>query len=192
MSSALPKLRHRFTTLGLAEARPPLDDSFWNTLDRYLAQERANRQSAPKLSVVREPKAKLPKPAGSPLARGEAAEEPKTESIPQAEAVARPDAVPQPAEPPVRKEIPEPRNPGLLIRAWSWLQKNHKFSSVKQLRVAETVALGEKRFVALVQVGEQKFLIGGGTSGVSLLTQLGTAQEPAAVLQAAADAERSK
>lgn len=42
----------------------------------------------------------------------------------------------------------------------------------KQLRVAETVSLGEKRFVAIVQVEGQRFLIGGGAAGVSLLTEL--------------------
>jgi len=129
---------------------------------------------------------KLPKPAGLPLARGGAAEEPKPEAIPQ------PEAAPLPVEAPVKKTLPAPHSPGLLALAWSWLQKNHKFSSVKQLRVSETVALGEKRFVALIQVDGQKFLIGGGTSGVRLLTQLGTAQDSGSILQAAANAERSK
>ena len=60
----------------------------------------------------------------------------------------------------------------LLARAWGWLQKQHAFSAKKQLRVCETVSLGEKRFVALVQVENQKFLIGGGASSVSLLAEL--------------------
>lgn len=62
--------------------------------------------------------------------------------------------------------------PGLLSRAWSWLNSRHGLSATKQLRVAETVQLGDKRFVAVVQVEGRKFLIGGGASGVSLLTQL--------------------
>ena len=62
--------------------------------------------------------------------------------------------------------------PGLLSRAWFWLNSRHGLAATKQLRVAETVQLGDKRFVAVVQVEGRKFLIGGGASGVSLLTQL--------------------
>jgi flagellar biogenesis protein FliO len=40
------------------------------------------------------------------------------------------------------------------------------------MRVTENVPLGEKRFVALVTVDGREFLIGGGPSGVSLLSQL--------------------
>ncbi len=39
--------------------------------------------------------------------------------------------------------------------------------------MTETVSLGEKRFVAVVYAEGHKFLIGGGSSGVALLTQLG-------------------
>jgi len=60
----------------------------------------------------------------------------------------------------------------MLSRAWNWLQKQSAFSAKKQLRVCETVSNGEKRFVAVVQIEGQKFLIGGGSSGVSLLAEL--------------------
>jgi hypothetical protein len=70
-----------------------------------------------------------------------------------------------------------PPAPGLLKRAWSWM--NRKYVPAKQLRVAETISLGEKRFVAVVQVEGRKFLIGGGASGVALLTQLGDTAVPA-------------
>lgn len=66
----------------------------------------------------------------------------------------------------------QPRNTPLLARAWKWLQKQHAISAKKQLRVSETVSLGEKRFVAVVQAGGQRFLVGGGSSGVSLLAEL--------------------
>lgn len=59
-----------------------------------------------------------------------------------------------------------------LLRVWKWLQKQNAFSTKKQLRVSDTVSLGEKRFIALVHVEGQKFLIGGGASGVSLLAEL--------------------
>jgi Flagellar biosynthesis protein, FliO len=80
---------------------------------------------------------------------------------------------------------PEPkqalRNPSsnLLARGWSWLQEKSGASPTKRLRVADFTALGEKRFVALVKVEGREFLIGGGASGVSLLTKLDAAEEPA-------------
>jgi flagellar biogenesis protein FliO len=73
------------------------------------------------------------------------------------------------------KQLETPAS-GLLRRAWSWVNK--KYVPAKQLRVAETVSLGEKRFVAVVQVEGRKFLIGGGSSGVALLTQLGETAVP--------------
>jgi hypothetical protein len=69
------------------------------------------------------------------------------------------------------------RSSGLLSRMWSALSGQHGLRATKQLRVAETVSLGEKRFVAVVHVDGRKFLIGGGTSGVALLTQLKATQD---------------
>jgi hypothetical protein len=79
-----------------------------------------------------------------------------------------------------RPKASQPRRPrpGMLARAWSWLHRKYTLSAAKRLRVGETVSLGEKRFVALVSVDGREFLLGGGTSGVSLLAQLGTAPEP--------------
>ena len=73
--------------------------------------------------------------------------------------------------------------PGTLSRAFSWLQKRYALRPTKQLRVAETVSLGEKRFVAILHVEDRKFLIGGGASNVSLLTQLDAITESAAASQ---------
>ena len=70
-------------------------------------------------------------------------------------------------------------NTNTLARAWSWLNSKYKLTAATRLRVAETVSLGEKRFVALICVEGREFLIGGGTAGVSLLAQLGTARETA-------------
>jgi hypothetical protein len=75
---------------------------------------------------------------------------------------------------------PPPR-PGALVRALSWLQRRAALRVTKQLRVSETVSLGEKRFVAIIQVEDRKFLIGGGASNVALLTQLGVSTEPASI-----------
>jgi hypothetical protein len=59
---------------------------------------------------------------------------------------------------------------GLLGKALSWFRT--RATASQHLRLAETVSLGEKRFVAIIHVEGRKFLIGGGTAGVSLLTQL--------------------
>jgi Flagellar biosynthesis protein, FliO len=73
-------------------------------------------------------------------------------------------------------EVQQP-SPGVLARAWGMLQTKYALTTTKRLRVAETVSLGEKRFVSIVSVGGREFLIGGGTSGVSLLAQLSPAGE---------------
>jgi hypothetical protein len=62
---------------------------------------------------------------------------------------------------------------GSLARTWSWLQSKSAYSSTKRLRLAETVSLGEKRFVAIVSVENREYLIGGAPSGLSLLAQWG-------------------
>jgi flagellar biogenesis protein FliO len=43
----------------------------------------------------------------------------------------------------------------------------------RQLRLCETISLGEKRLLAVVQYEGQKFLIGGSAHSVNLLTRLG-------------------
>ena len=78
-----------------------------------------------------------------------------------------------PASPP-----PPPLALSGLKRAFQWLQKRCAQRATKQLRVAETVSLGEKRFVAILDVEGRKYLIGGGATNVSLLTQLNAGTEP--------------
>lgn len=43
----------------------------------------------------------------------------------------------------------------------------------RRLRVTETVSLGDKRFLSIVEVDGVSFLIGGGSASVSLLAPLG-------------------
>jgi hypothetical protein len=83
-------------------------------------------------------------------------------------------SVAAPRRPTARKPRTE-AGPGTIVRAFSWLHSRVAIKTTKRLRVAETVSLGEKRFVALVSVEGREFLIGGGSSGVSLLTALGSA-----------------
>lgn len=73
---------------------------------------------------------------------------------------------------------------GLLGRALSWL--NGSCAPQKQLRVLETVTLGDKRMVAMIQADGQRFLVGGGPSGVSLLTPLDRIQKPLGEFSSAA------
>ena len=87
-----------------------------------------------------------------------------------------------------RKPRKEPRSGG-LARAFSWMQSKYAASATKRLRVAETVSLGEKRFVALVCVEGREFLIGGSSSGVSLLAQLGKSTQNAGAALADAAGE---
>ncbi len=70
-----------------------------------------------------------------------------------------------------------PEGLALLIRKLSsgvvWAAKNIRVQPTrKSLRVCESVSMGERRFVAVIQVDNQRFLIGGGTGSVSLLSRL--------------------
>jgi len=62
---------------------------------------------------------------------------------------------------------------GLLSRGWKWiLARQAAKSAAKRLSVAASLSLGEKRFVAVIQVDGRQFLIGGGATNVALLAQL--------------------
>jgi len=62
---------------------------------------------------------------------------------------------------------------GFLSRAWGWLlSRQSARSDGRRLRVAETVSLGDKRFVAVVQVAGRDFLVAGGPSNIALLAKL--------------------
>ncbi len=94
-------------------------------------------------------------------------------------------AKPKPMPKPMPIRQPEKPRTNILMSVWSWLNRKVSVAPSRQLRVTETVSLGEKRFVAVVQVDGRKFLIGGGSSGVSLLTQLGPSIDTNATAAAA-------
>jgi flagellar protein FliO/FliZ len=54
----------------------------------------------------------------------------------------------------------------------------------KRLRVCETVPLGDKRFVAVIQVDDQQFLLGGSSNSINLLAQLEKPNDFANILSA--------
>jgi hypothetical protein len=61
----------------------------------------------------------------------------------------------------------------LFSRAWNWFRDRQKAcGGGKRLHVAATASLGEKRFVAVIEVDGQQFLVGGAASSVVLLAQL--------------------
>ncbi len=61
----------------------------------------------------------------------------------------------------------------LLRTAWNWVQQRRaEQMTSRRLRVAETISLGEKRFVSIVQVDGAQYLIGGSASSVQLLAVL--------------------
>jgi len=60
-----------------------------------------------------------------------------------------------------------------LRKAWRWLErKRTQQISSRRLRVAETISLGEKRSVSIVQVDGAQYLIGCSTASVQLLAVL--------------------
>jgi len=65
-----------------------------------------------------------------------------------------------------------------LTRALRWLtslRRSFGSSPSRQLRLRETLTLGERRFIAVVEFEGQKFLIAGTGSSVAMLTALPSA-----------------
>lgn len=189
MTSPLPISQPSLRTTENTDTAPPMASVFARTLRTFAEREKLDLAHTP-LSLVEEPqKKKGPVAVGRPLTSGVlTAKEKEKEKETKAEELA------EPVKEAETKQAPtQPLANGLLTRGLAWLKKNNKFAVAKQLRVAETVSLGEKRFVSVIQVDGQKFLIGGGSSGVTLLTQLGAADTAGAALQTIANAgEQSK
>ena len=60
-----------------------------------------------------------------------------------------------------------------LTRVFDWLQTKRRAQlDSKRLRVCESVSLGDKRAIFLVQVDGQRFLLGGAPTSVSMLARL--------------------
>lgn len=72
---------------------------------------------------------------------------------------------------------PELGRVGELLRsAWKWVTRHGtgilSRGAVRRLRVSETVSLGEKRFVSILHVDGEQFLVGGSSANVVLLAKL--------------------
>jgi len=75
------------------------------------------------------------------------------------------------------------RATGLLSRLWCWIRSRQVArSSTRRLHVAATASLGEKRFVAVIQVDGLQFLVGGGATNVVLLAEMGATKSFGEVL----------
>jgi len=71
-----------------------------------------------------------------------------------------------------------------LIEASKWLTSRGAVltrGASRRLRVAETVSLGEKRFVAILQVDGEQLLVGGSSSNIVLLAKLEAKRETSGV-----------
>lgn len=57
--------------------------------------------------------------------------------------------------------------------AWRWLERRRSAHfAARRLHVTETLSLGEKRFVSIIEVDGTQYLIGGSAENVQLLTRL--------------------
>ncbi len=70
-----------------------------------------------------------------------------------------------------------------LTVVWNWTQQKLRSQGKKRLRVCESVSLGEKRFVAVIQVDGEQFLVGGSSSSVATLAHLERPREFSSVFQ---------
>lgn len=73
----------------------------------------------------------------------------------------------------------------VVRQACTWLTRRGQDvltrGGTRRLKVAETVSLGEKRFVSIVQVDGEQFLLGGSPSNIVLLAKLETKPGPEGV-----------
>jgi flagellar biogenesis protein FliO len=58
-------------------------------------------------------------------------------------------------------------------QVWRWLRGLRRARPARQLRLRETLGLGERRFLAVAEFERQRFLIAGTANSVSLLAELG-------------------
>ncbi len=73
-----------------------------------------------------------------------------------------------------------------LSHCWEWVRSALAGLRVRKaprrLRLCESLPLGEKRFVAVIEFETERFLVGGGPASVNLLARLGESPDFAALL----------
>jgi flagellar biogenesis protein FliO len=55
---------------------------------------------------------------------------------------------------------------------WEWVRRAVKPRRSRRLRVCESLSLGERRFLAVIEFDRQEFLVGGSGNSLSLLARL--------------------
>jgi flagellar biogenesis protein FliO len=69
-----------------------------------------------------------------------------------------------------RKEV---HRPSLLSRTWAWIQSQSKMRSPsKRMHLIETLSLGDKRFIAVIEVDKLQFLIASSPTAITLLATI--------------------
>jgi flagellar biogenesis protein FliO len=59
-----------------------------------------------------------------------------------------------------------------LKNLWQWVRRSVKPRKVRRLRVCETLSLGERRFLAIIEFDREEFLVGGSGNSLALLARL--------------------
>ena len=60
----------------------------------------------------------------------------------------------------------------VLKNIWQWTRRAVKVRKTRRLRVCETLSLGERRFLAVIEFDRQEFLVGGTGNSLTLLARL--------------------
>jgi flagellar biogenesis protein FliO len=68
--------------------------------------------------------------------------------------------------------LPEAAWVAALKNLWQWTRRNVKVRKHRRLRVCETLSLGERRFLAIIEFERQEFLVGGSGNSLELLARL--------------------
>jgi hypothetical protein len=80
--------------------------------------------------------------------------------------------LPEKSKPARRRKSKLPTWRQRLDRALAWLVSRNFARRPRRLHLRDTVCLGEKRFVAVVEFEDRRFLLGGAANSVSLLAHL--------------------
>jgi flagellar biogenesis protein FliO len=73
----------------------------------------------------------------------------------------------------VSRAVPPPGAAWVALKnIWQWTRRAVKARKTRRLRVCETLSLGERRFLAVIEFDRQEFLVGGTGSSLELLAQL--------------------
>ena len=59
-----------------------------------------------------------------------------------------------------------------LQNLWQWVRRAVTPRKIRRLRVCETLSLGERRFLAVIEFDRQEFLVGGSGNSLELLARL--------------------